>query len=171
MHPEFNTSSTHLEQLLHVLSNMMIQVSHLNQSLLNYLSGTAPHVQKPDSKIWPKSFGLLTEDVLTGLDYFDNVASYHGWSDDRKAMEARTQQAEDMKGDWGMLKSLLIQNFAHQNISQSTLQQLHALKQHQLEPVAQFAVKMNQLLLCADPSMSEEMKLFYLWPRPRHDIS
>ncbi|MCO5605649.1 hypothetical protein L7F22_059832 [Adiantum nelumboides] len=39
------------------------------------------------------------------------------------------------------------------------------------KPVAQFAVKMNQLLLRADPTMSEEMKLFFLWPRLRRDIS
>ena len=30
---------------------------------------------------------------------------------------------------------------------------------------------MTQLLLRVDPTMSEEMKLFFLWPRLRHDIS
>ncbi|KAH7292328.1 hypothetical protein KP509_29G062100 [Ceratopteris richardii] len=81
------------------------------------------------------------------------------------------QQPEEIKVDWPSLKTLLIQNFAHQNITQTALQQLTSFKQQQLEPVAQFAVKLNQLLLWADPTMSEEMKLFFLWPRLRHDIS
>ncbi|KAH7365316.1 hypothetical protein KP509_18G020500 [Ceratopteris richardii] len=51
------------------------------------------------------------------------------------------------------------------------LPQLTMLKQQQLEPVAQFAIKLNQLLLRADPMILEEMKLFFLWPRLRHDIS
>ncbi|MCO5554736.1 hypothetical protein L7F22_008270 [Adiantum nelumboides] len=139
MHPEFTTNNTQMEQMLQTISNMMLHVSHTNQALLNYLSTAAPHTQKPDSKIRPKYFsGFPTKDVLTWLDHFDNVASYHCWSDDRKAMEARTllegvattwfiQQSEDVKSDWGMLKSLLIQNFAHQNITQSALQQLHVL--------------------------------------------
>ncbi|MCO5578501.1 hypothetical protein L7F22_032344 [Adiantum nelumboides] len=125
---------------------------------------------------------LEAEDVLTWLDHFDNVAGYHSLTDQRKAMEIRTllegiaatwfiQQQDDIKGDWSIIKSLLIQNFAHQNVTQAALQQLNALKQQQSEPVAQFAVKMNQLLLRADPTMSEEMKLFFLWPRLRHDIS
>jgi hypothetical protein len=64
----------------------------------------------------------------------------------------------------------LIQNFAHQNITQTALRQLTSLKQQPSELVAQFVVKLNQLLR-ADPAMSEEMKLFFLWPRLRHDIS
>lgn len=99
-----------------------------------------------------------------------------------KAMEVRMllegvaatwfiQQQEYIKRDWHVLKALLIQNFTHQNITQTALQQLNALKQQQFEPVAQFAVKMTQLLLRADPTKSEDMKLFFLWPRLHHDIS
>jgi hypothetical protein len=45
------------------------------------------------------------------------------------------------------------------------------LKQQPLEPVAQFAVKLNQLLSRADPVMLEKMKLFFLWPRICHDLA
>ncbi|MCO5574434.1 hypothetical protein L7F22_028219 [Adiantum nelumboides] len=65
----------------------------------------------------------------------------------------------------------LIRSIKGKNVTQTALQQLNALKQHQHEPVAQFAIKMNHLLLRADPAMSEEMKLFFLWPRLRHDIA
>jgi hypothetical protein len=40
-----------------------------------------------------------------------------------------------------------------------------------MEPVAQFAIKLNQLLLRVDPAMSNTMKLFFLWPRMRHDLA
>ncbi|MCO5561146.1 hypothetical protein L7F22_014767 [Adiantum nelumboides] len=66
---------------------------------------------------------------------------------------------------------LLKLSFAHENITQTALQQLNALCQQQHEPVNQFAVKMNQLLLRANAAMSEEMKLFFLWTRLRHDLS
>ncbi|MCO5611535.1 hypothetical protein L7F22_065788 [Adiantum nelumboides] len=54
------------------------------------------------------------EDILTWLDHFANVASYHQWHDD---------------------------------------------------------FQMNQRLLRVDPAMSEEMKLFFVRPRLRHDIA
>ncbi|MCO5547114.1 hypothetical protein L7F22_000556 [Adiantum nelumboides] len=183
MQPEFPTQPVQMEHLFQAMSNMLLQVNHTNQSLLNFLSSSATHNHRPDPKIRPKSFsGLPTEDVLMWLDHFEIVSSYHNWSEERKAMEVHTlledvaatwfiQQQEDIKGNWQVLKALLIQNFAHQNITQTALQQLNALKKQQLEPVAQFAVKMNQLLLRADPTMSEDMKLFFLWPRLRHDIS
>ena len=69
------------------------------------------------------------------------------------------------------LKPQLIQSFANQNVTQTALQQLQVIKQQQNEPVAQFAVRFNQLLLRAGPTMSEDMKLFFLWPRLRHDIA
>lgn len=183
MHQEHLPQTFPTEQMFHAVSNMLVQLSHTNQTMLNYMSSHTPNPARPDSKIRPKPFaGLPTEDVLSWLDHFDNVASYHNWLDDRKAMEARTvfegvaatwfiQQPEEVKFNWGMLKALLIQNFAHQNITQTALHQLTSLKQQQFEPVAQFTVKLNQLLLRADPAMSEEMKLFFLWPRLRHDIS
>ena len=44
-----------------------------------------------DPKIGHKSFlDPPKEGVLTWLDRFDNVASYHQWDDLRKALEART---------------------------------------------------------------------------------
>ena len=46
------------------------------------------------------------------------------------------------------------------------------MRQQQIfEPVAQFFVKINQWFLCADPTMSEEMKLFFWWPHLWNDIS
>ena len=171
-----------MDQLFQAVSNILLQVNHTNQALLNFLS-TGQHQHRSDSKVRPKSFsGLPSEDVLMWLDHLENVAGYHLWTDDRKAMEVRTlldnvaatwyiQQPDATKANWQLLKAALIQSFAHQNIMQTALQQLTSLKQQPSEPVAQFAVKLNQLLLRADPAMSEEMKLFFLWPRLRHDIS
>ncbi|KAI5072698.1 hypothetical protein GOP47_0012804 [Adiantum capillus-veneris] len=119
------------------MSNLLLQVNHTNHALLSYIT---THSHKTDPKIRPKPFsGLPIEDVLTWLDHFDNVAGYHQWSDDRRAMEARTlfegvgatwfvQQPVDVKGDWNLLKALLIQNFAHQNITRTTIQQLKTLR-------------------------------------------
>ena len=189
MHPEFQATpnqaakgSSHVEHMLSAVSNILLQVNHTNQSLLNFLSHTQP-MQRSDPKIRPKSFaGLPTEDVLTWLDHFENIAGYHQWTDERKAMEIRTlfdniaatwylQQEESTKTNWCEIKTRLIENFAHRDITQTALQQLQTLKQQQNEPVAQFAVKMNQLLIRADPKMSEEMRLFFLWPRMRHDLA
>ncbi|MCO5578637.1 hypothetical protein L7F22_032481 [Adiantum nelumboides] len=180
MNPEFGMQSAPLEHMFQAMSNLLLQVNHTNQTLLSYIT---THSHKTAPKIRPKPFsGLPTEGVLTWIDHFDNVAGYHQWVDDRRAMEARTllkgvaatwfvQQPVDVKGDWNLLETLLIQNFAHQNIMQTTLQQLKTLCQQQHQPVAEFAVKLNQLLLRVDATMSEEMKLFFLWPRLRHDIS
>ena len=81
------------------------------------------------------------------------------------------QQSKESKGDWQTLKAMLIKNFSHQNITRTTLQQLQTLRQQQSEPITQFAIKLNQLLLRADTKMLEEMKLFFLWPRLCHNIS
>ena len=188
MHPEFQTAQprmdmTQMEQMFHAISNMLLQVNNTNQTLLGFISSQGTTPNRTDTKVRPKPFsGLPSEDVLSWLDHFENIASYHQWSEERKALEVRTlfenvaatwfiQQQEDTKRNWSALKSILIQNFAHQNMTQTALQQLQVLKQQLSEPVAQFAVKLNQLLLRADPTMSEEMKLFFLWPRLRHDIS
>ncbi|MCO5597952.1 hypothetical protein L7F22_052039 [Adiantum nelumboides] len=184
MNAEFSSPlSNQLEQMFQAVSSMLMQVNHTNQTLINFMASNNTPKHHTDSKVRPKSFsGLPTEDILTWLDHFANVVEYHQWNDTRKAMEVRTllegvaatwfvQEGDQVKGEWHILKSMLIQNFAHQNITQSALQQLNALKQQQHEPVAQFAVKMNQLLIRADPAMSKEMKLFFLWPRLRHDIA
>ena len=158
------------------MSNMMMQVNHTNQTLLNLLVANEERHKhdKSDPKLWPKSFsGLPTKDILIWLDHFENVASYHAWMDHLKALETRTfmdnvaatwflQLPEEAKNNWSTIKTQLIQSFAHQNITQTALQQLTTLKQQQLEPVAQFVVKLNQLLLRANPTMSKEMKLFFL---------
>ncbi|MCO5605650.1 hypothetical protein L7F22_059833 [Adiantum nelumboides] len=116
MHPDFFSHTGAMEQMFQAVSNMLVQVSHTNQALLSYLSSSTNHPQRLDSKIRPKPFaGLSTEDVLTWLDHFDNVASYHHWSEERKAMEARTvlegvaatwfiQQSDEVKGNWHLLK-------------------------------------------------------------------
>ena len=81
------------------------------------------------------------------------------------------QQSEEVKQNRRTPRSQLIQNFAHQDITQTALQKLQTMKQQPFEPVAQFAVKLNQLLLRADPAMSGKMKLLFFWPRIRHDLS
>ena len=108
------------------------------------------------------------------LDYFENIASNHRWPEHRKALEAHTlfenvvatwliKQEDYVKEVWLSSKHELIQNFAHNNVIETAPQQF--------EPVAQFAVKIKQVFLRADPKMSKKMKLFLLWPRLRHDLS
>ena len=121
------------------------------------------------------------EDVFAWLDHFDNVVDYDQWSDDRKALELRTilenvattwfiQQPEEVKQDCSYLCKQLVQHFANNDITQTTLQQLGNMCQQAHELVAQFAVRLKQLLLRVDPNMKETMKLYFLQPRLRHDI-
>lgn len=162
---------------------MLMQINTTNQHLVGLLAQKQVNNTRSDSKVRPKTFsGFPTEDILTWLDHFENVAEYHNWDLDRKALEVRTllegiaatwfvQQTDQVKYSWPLIKQLLVQNFAQQNITQSALQQLHQLKQGLQEPVAQFAVKFNQLILRADPTMSEDMKLYFLWPRLHGHLS
>ena len=185
MHPEFhaNISPTNpppLEQMLHA---MFLQINNTNQALMTMLAQRQEQTIQRDPKIRPKTFsGLPTEDVLTWLDHFDNVASYHQWDDPRKALEARTlfeniaatwfiQQDDTTKNNWHLIKEKLVENFANQDIAQTALHQLQHLRQQTSKPIAQFGVKLNQLLLRVDPAMSDKMKLFLLWPRMRHDLA
>ena len=78
------------------------------------------------------------------------------------------QQHEEIKRDWPYLHEQLVQQFANNDVTQTTLQQLDTLRQQPHEPVAQFAVKLKQLLLRVDPHMKETMKLYFLLPRPRY---
>ena len=189
MEPEFSQPHDRpppfqMEQLLQLVSNAMLQISHTNQAMLSFLSAHNDRAQdRPDSKVRPKSFsGLPSEDVLAWLDHFEMISSYHQWSDERKALEVRTllenvaatwyvQQSSDVTENWVRLRGLLVQNFAHQNSAQTALQQLETLQQQAHEPVGQFGVRLNQLLIRADPTMPEHVKLFFLWPRLRHDIT
>ena len=129
------------EQLIHTVSNILIQVNQTNQALMNYLTLSTHNPQpRTDTKVRPKAFsGLPTEDVLMWLDHFENVASYHQWDDRRKALEVRTllenaaatwfiQQQEEVKQNWSEVKRKLIQNFANQDATQTALQQLHSLQ-------------------------------------------
>jgi hypothetical protein len=59
----------------------------------------------------------------------------------------------------------LVENFAHQDVVQTTLQQLQ-----NLQPSIEFSVKLNQVLMHVDPTMFDSMKLFFLWRRLRHDL-
>ena len=178
---------TTMEQMFQAMSTMMIQVNHTNQALMTWLTSQSQSTgtmndQKKDSRIRPRSFsGLPTEDVLAWLDHFDLVAGYHDWNDERKALELRTvlehvaatwfiQQPEEIKNDWHYLREQLIQHFANNDVTQSALQQLNSLRQQPNEPVAQFAVKLKQLLLRVDPNMKETMKLYFLLPQLRHDL-
>ena len=65
------------------------------------------------------------------------------------------QQSEEVKKKWQTLLSQLV------DVTQTALQQLQTMKQQPLKPVAQFAVKLNQLFLRADLAMSEKIKLFF----------
>ena len=118
---------------------------------------------------------------MAWLDHFDNVVGYHQWSDDKKALELRTvlenvaatwfiQQPEEVKQDWSYLHEQLVQHFANNDITQTNLQQLGNMRQQTHEPVAQFVVKLKQLLLRVDPNMKETMKLYFILPRLRHNI-
>ena len=101
IHSEFQTpmvqttplQHTQMEQMFNAMSNVLMQVNHTNQTLVSYLSnsGTVQTMaqDRPDPKVRPKSFsGLPSEDVLMWLDHFENVASYHQWSENRKALKA-----------------------------------------------------------------------------------
>ena len=156
----------------------MMQVNHTNQTLMTWLtnqSACATTNKQTDSRIRPRSFsGLPTKDVLAWLGHFDNVASYHEWHDQRKALELRTvlehvaitwfiQQPEEIKLNGTYLREQLI-HFANNNVTQIALQQLNNLRQQAHELVALFAVKMKQLLVRVDPNMKESMKLYFLLP-------
>ena len=157
---------------------------HTNQAMLSFLSAHNDRAQdRPDSKVRPKSFSSLpSEDVLAWLDRFEMISSYHRWSDERKALEVRTllenvaatwyvQQSSDVIENWVILQDLLVQNFAHQNSAQTVLQHLETLQQQAHEPVREFGVRLNQFLIRANPTMPEHVKLFFLWPLLRHDIT
>ena len=88
--PQRHMEQHQMDQLFQAVSNILLQVNHTNQALLNFLS-TGQHQHRSDPKVRPKSFsGLPSEDVLMWLDHLENVAGYHLWTDDRKAMEVRT---------------------------------------------------------------------------------
>ena len=193
MHPEFSSQqpqASHptqpLEEMFHA---MLLQMNNTNQALMAMLSNqqTTRHhqiIQPPrrDTKVRPKPYaGLPTEDVLTWIDHFENVAKYHQWNEERMAAESSTlfeniaatwfvQQSEATKESWQLIKTQLIENFAHQDVAQTALQQLQHLRQQHQEPVSQFGVKLNQLLRLIDPKMSDKMKLFSLWLRLRYDL-
>ena len=66
---------------------------------------------------------------------------------------------------------LLMRNSGHQNSAQKALQELETLQHQSHEPGGQFGVRLNQLLVRADPTMRKHVKLFYLWPHLRPDIT
>ena len=173
-----------VEQLLQAISNVMLQINHTNQAMLSFLStnGERSHDQR-DSKICPKSFsGFPSEDVLSWLDHIEMISNYHRWSNVRKGLEVHTllenvvatgyiQQAREMTENWVILRDLLIQNFTHQILAQVALQKLEMLPQQARELVSRFGVRLNQLLIHPNPTMFEHVKLFFLWPHLRHDIT
>ena len=146
MQPEFveqHSSSPANDQMFQAITTMMMQVNHTNQTLMNWLTNqsqlTTKLEKQKDSRIHPPSFsGLPTEDILAWLDHFENVAGYHEWDDGRKALELRTvlehvaatwfiQQPEEIKRDWPYLREQLVQQFANNDVTQTTLQQLDTL--------------------------------------------
>ena len=72
---------------------------------MNWLTNQSQQIginteNQKESRVRPQSFSSLpTEDVLAWLDHFDNVAGYHQWSDDRKALELRTT-LENVEATW-----------------------------------------------------------------------
>ena len=106
-------------------------MNHTNQTMLKFLFSwqQTPSNQRSDLKVRTKSFfGLPTEDVLTWLDQFDNVTSYHSWPTERKLMEvpmlvdgvAATwfiQQEDPTKVDWPTIEEKLIEIFANQDVN------------------------------------------------------
>ena len=181
MQPEFiehTQVNPAMEQMFQAMLTMMIKVNHTNQTLMTWLTNQSDGAttKKQNSRICPRSFsGLPTKDFLAWLDHFDNVASYHEWHEERKALELRTvlehvaitwfiQQPEEIKLNGTYLREQLIQYFANNDVTQIALQQLNNLRQQAHEPVSQFAVKMKQLLVRVDPNMKESMKLYFLLP-------
>ena len=160
------------------------QVSSDNQAILSFLVSQHSQISTSSQhfKIRPTSFsGLQSEYVLSWLDHFDNVAYYYGWFEVQKFHEVRTvfeglaatwfvQQSNFVKQSWRLLKEALVRDFAHDDIAKSALQQLNDCYQKEFETVSQFAVRLKQILLRVDINMTEDMKLFFLWPRLRHDL-
>ncbi|MCO5574223.1 hypothetical protein L7F22_028005 [Adiantum nelumboides] len=100
-----------------------MQINTTNQHLVGLLTQKQVHNTRSDSKVRPKTFSdFPTEDILTWLDHFENVAEYHNWDMERKALEVRTL-LEGIAATW------------------------------------------------ADPTMSEDMKLYFLWPRLHGHLS
>ena len=142
MQPEFGEHTsmhTTMEQMFQAMSMIMIQVNHTNQALMTCLTSQSQSTgtisdQRKDSRIRPRSFSCLpTEDVLAWLDHFDLVVGYHDWNDERKALELQSvlehlaatwfiQQSKEIKNDWHYLREKLIQHFANNDVTQSTLQ-------------------------------------------------
>ena len=100
-----------------------------------------PQQNLSDPRVRPKPFfGLPSKYVLSWLDHFEMVASYHQWTHPRKAMEMKTlleiiavtwlvQQLEETRNDWDLLWAAMIRNFAHQDSRQTALQQLKSIAQ------------------------------------------
>ena len=137
--PDERPPPLQMEQLLQVLSNVVLHINHMNQAMLSFLSANSERSQdQPDSKVRHKSSSLLFEDVLAWLDHFEMLSNYHQWFDVRKVLEVRTllenvaapwyvQQTSEVIDNWVILWDLLVQNFVHQNSAQTTLQQFHML--------------------------------------------
>ena len=67
-----------MEQHQQVLSNDMLQISHMNQARISFLLANNEQSQDwLDSKVRPKSFSdLPSKDVLAWLDHFKLISSY-----------------------------------------------------------------------------------------------
>ena len=68
------------------------------------------------------------------------------------------------------MREPMIQHFAKNDVTQTSPHQLNNMRQQPHKPVAQFAVKMKQLLILVDPNMRETMKLYFFLPWLWHDI-
>ena len=125
-----------MEQMFQAMSTIMMQVNHTNQTLMTWLTNQSAGIttsKQKYSRIRTRSFsGLPTKIVLAWLDHFDNVASYHEWYDERKALELLTvlehvvastfiQQPEEIKQNWTYLHEQLMQHFTNNNATQLAL--------------------------------------------------
>ena len=69
------------DQVLQAVFAILLQVTQMNQSLLNLLTAnpTVNH-SRVDPKVRPKPYSSLpSEDVIMWLDHFDIEAKYHQW--------------------------------------------------------------------------------------------
>lgn len=150
---------SHMEQMVQAMSTLVLQVNHTNQALAAMLDRQQRLFERPNSRVRPRSFaGLPTEDVPSWVDHFENVASYHNWSDIQKSQEIRTvfegiaatwyiQQDDFVKIKLATLSLSTGTECRSAKFTQATLNQLRKCEQLQGESVAQFVVKFNQILL------------------------
>ena len=67
--------------MFQAMPNILLQVSHNNQTLLNFLlQAQSKWKARPNPRVKPKYFSkLFLKDMLAQLDHFEYVSNYHQW--------------------------------------------------------------------------------------------